>query len=489
MRREDASRLIMSIIAADHGPNWPPAKSHMRTRTGGPTSHASSASRRDIQALEEELVGRLHAGLWRDEHAAVGVLERLCGLYCDAAATDGPSSRSLLQKADRLTKEVALPPEYRDTWLQLRSLVLSSLGLFNKGCARPHAALGCFEEAGRLLQKCSAAVDTAEGQVGAHLNICVVLCSMRKYKVALRHARAALAQLLQVLELGLDWDPVNHLQMLAQIPTALRPAGAMLSIAFHNLGVCLEALGKGARASASLKAATVVAGLVATWEDRPVTRMRQEIQHHAQIVAEQHHEEPWPADAPGGSQLQPAPQQHSERVVRTPGGSRLPLLDARFQDSPLRDPVGFGGSLPRSKPRRVGRRNGAAERGGQRRQRQRRRQPHRPSSLPALGMRGGEEEEEEDSVIIDGGRRLTDLGRSLSPAAEFFEQASLLAVDRHLASPPPPSSPSRAPSITGKQRHAAATRVQVGVQVFSMIVFCEMWSMWPRDLCVAAILE
>lgn len=361
----------MSIISAGNG-DWPAAlpqsvvaitEQLTTLEERRATQQPKLGTRKNVKLLELNLALRVRLGIRGDAPACMEVLEDLVRKYCEVATSlmdDRAFARSLLEKADRLTTEVVPPPEYLEHWSKLRVMVLNGLAHFNKHYGRPHAALRCFDAAGKLLNRGSS-VEVLE-LAGTHLNMCVMLSKLRKHKPALQHAQTALEQLLTCTGLPKGWDPIREGDALQLLPPAKRSAGAMLTIAYHNIGVQLEALEMQQPAWLALQAAAALGAASAAWEDRPVTRMREEIKSHAQDLAS--------GAADGMSE-------EATFFSKAPplNVSGLSRLNHRFDRNPLLRAVGFGGY------QHSGSGSNNRKRQRKRRKHQGRQQRHSPQSM------------------------------------------------------------------------------------------------------------
>lgn len=297
MAAADGTEKLMAIIAAGHKAGWPHiSKQHaagelqnLEAQRDTSRSRASAAGApQALPMLERNLAVRLVQGLGHDVGGAMQVFDELVRAYVDSALIvleeDAEAAKALLSKADRMTSEVSLGPSEHDRWTRLRSLALSGQGHLARSANLIHTALQCFDAAGKHLENSES--DTSEEAAGCHLNICVMLSRLRKHKQALRHAHTALTILLEGLGFDDQWEPIAGAALLATLPRgAQRSMASMLSIAYHNLGVQLEATGKKPRAAVCMHAAGRLAQACANFEDRPVTRMCETIQENEQILA------------------------------------------------------------------------------------------------------------------------------------------------------------------------------------------------------------
>jgi hypothetical protein len=225
-----------------------------------------------------------------------------------------------------------------------------------------HAALQCFDAAGKTLEQSND--DTSEERAGCHLNICVMLSRLRKHKQALRHAHTALTTLLDGLNLGQHWEPVTGAASLQTLPLQQRSMASMLSIAYHNMAVQLEATGKKRRAAVAMRAASHLAQACSGFEDRPVTQMRKHIQENEQSLSRDLEAQPakaggvaekfftthgsesagWNIDEET-SEIAVGDHETSEFNVTAPLNTTTSSLqrDSLFRKNPVLTPVRFGG--------------------------------------------------------------------------------------------------------------------------------------------------
>ena len=299
MSAADGTDKLMAIIAAGHKAGWPHISvqdaagelQNLEAQRDAFRSRAGAAgAAQALPMLERNLAARLVQGLGHDVGGAMQVFEELVRAYVESALIvleeDSKAAKALLSKADRMTSEVSLAPSEHDRWTRLRSLALSGQGHLARAAGLTHTALQCFDAAGKHLEQSES--DTSEEAAGCHLNICVMLSRLRKHKQALRHAHTALMALLNGLGFGAQWEPIAGAASLASLPRGTqRSMASMLSIAYHNLGVQLEAAGKKRRATVCMHAAGRLAQACAGFEDRPVTRMREAIQENEQILAKE----------------------------------------------------------------------------------------------------------------------------------------------------------------------------------------------------------
>lgn len=373
----------MAIVAAGHEAGWPGVERaalkeqlrQLEVQRNVWKSRVGASSAAQVQLLERNLAVRLLQGLGHDAPGAMQVFDELVRAYVDSALDvldeDAKAAKALVSKADRMTSEVSLAPSEHDRWVKLRALTLSGQGHLARANNLSHAALQCFDAAGKTLDQSES--DTSEERAGCHLNICVMLSRLRKHKQALRHAHTALMTLLDALGIDPHWDPITGADSLQKRSGQERSMASMLSIAYHNMAVQLEAIGKKRRAAVAMNAAGRLTQACAGFEDRPVTQMREHIQENEQIlakalaaqpeqaagVAEQffatHGEESagWDIDD-GGSEILDDSHDPSPFNVTAPLNATTSSLGVapRFSGNPLLSPVRFGGHQRMHRERR-----------------------------------------------------------------------------------------------------------------------------------------
>ncbi len=392
----DGSAKLMAILAAGHEAGWAAVRAaqageelqRLEEQRAAWKGRVGASSAAKLQLLERNLAARLVLGLAADAPGAMEVFDELVHAYVgsalDVVAEDARAAKALLSKADRMTSEVSLSPSEHDRWVKLRALALSGQGHFARASNLSHAALQCFDAAGKMLEQSSC--DTSEERAGCHLNICVMLSRLRKHKQALRHAHTALMTLLDGLNLGQHWEPVTGAGSLQTLPHQKRSMASMLSIAYHNMAVQLEATGKTRRAAVAMHAASRLAQACSGFEDRPVTQMRKHIQENEEILSRDL--EAQPAQAAGVAEKFFTTQasesaswnideETSEIAVDDHESSALnafnitaPLntttsslhVDPRFSKNPLLTPVRFGGHQRINQERRRAGRGSQARR-------------------------------------------------------------------------------------------------------------------------------
>eukprot|EP01043_Picozoa_sp_COSAG02_P036416 COSAG02_NODE_2665_length_8297_cov_2.943157_1_plen_747_part_00 len=370
----DGSDKLMAILAAGHEAGWPAIRAAqageelrlLEEQRAAWKERVGASSAAQLQLLERNLAARLVQGLATDVPGAMEVFDELVRAYVDSALNvvdeDARAAKALLSKADRMTSEVSLARSEQDRWVKLRALALSGQGHFARASNLSHAALQCFDAAGKTLEQSND--DTSEERAGCHLNICVMLSRLRKHKQALRHAHTALTTLLDGLNLGQHWEPITGAGSLQTLPLQQRSMASMLSIAYHNMAVQLEATGKKRRAAMAMRAASHLAQACSGFEDRPVTQMRKHIQENEQSLSRDL--EAQPAQAGGvaekfftthGSEsagwnideetYEIAVDDHETSAfnVTAPLNTTTSSLprDSRFSKNPVLAPVRFGG--------------------------------------------------------------------------------------------------------------------------------------------------
>ena len=378
----DGSQKLLAIVAAGHELGWPGITTaevgeelrRLEEQREEWKARVGASSSAQLPVLERNLAARLVQGLAHDVPGAMQVFDELVRTYVESALhvveEDPKAAKALLSKADRMTSEVSLATSEHVRWVKLRALTLSGQGHFARANNLSHAALQCFDAAGKVLEQSEEG--TSEERAGCHLNICVMLSRLRKHKQALRHAHTALMTLLAGLNLDLNWEPIAGAGSLQRLPPKERSMAAMLSIAYHNMAVQFEATGKKRRAAVAMHAASHLAQACAGFEDRPVTRMREHILENEQILARDLAARP--AQPPGVAEKffathgsESAGWNIDEETSAAEGGDyefsalTAPLnattsslrVDARFSSSPLLAPVRFGGHqrIQREKPR------------------------------------------------------------------------------------------------------------------------------------------
>lgn len=139
-------------------------------------------------------------------------------------------AKKLLGRALGLTaRPMASLLSGQDARLRLRATTLNNMGCLYRRKGKGHAALKHLEMA---LQIEAEIVEPLEDPASTHLNLCAVLSGLRQYKVAMKHARAAIDKILSqinVEEDSLDMIPEDHVSHARN-----------LMIGYHNMSCCHE---------------------------------------------------------------------------------------------------------------------------------------------------------------------------------------------------------------------------------------------------------
>lgn len=177
----------------------------------------------DVHDVDEEVRTRLTELVAYYNKRAVKSME--------TGKTGHALSKKLLGRALGLTARpmAALLPS-QDARLRLRATTLNNLGCLYRRKGKAHAALKHLEMALKIEAEI---VGPLDDPASTHLNLCAILSGLRQHKVAMKHARTAIAKILT--KIGVEEDTLDT------IPEEHVSHARNLMIGYHNMSCCHEA--------------------------------------------------------------------------------------------------------------------------------------------------------------------------------------------------------------------------------------------------------
>ena len=177
----------------------------------------------DVEEVEDEVRTRLADLVAYYNRRAVKCIEN--------GKTGYALAKKLLGRALALTaRPMAAILSNQDVRLRLRATTLNNLGCLYRRKGKGHAALKFVEMALKLEAEISGPL---EDPASTHLNLCAILSGLRQHKVAIKHARTAIDNILS--QIGVDQD------LLDMIPDGHVSQVRNLMIGYHNMACCYEA--------------------------------------------------------------------------------------------------------------------------------------------------------------------------------------------------------------------------------------------------------
>merc|ERR1711907_2336 len=191
-----------------------------------------------------------------DDGACVWRLCKHVGTTCNAIAMaslqhgDEDGTMNLLRRALQMSQVVNAASEKDISRLKLRAVTYNNIGCFYRKMDRPKEALLHLERALKLLNE----IPHAEHAADTHLNICAVLSQLGRHSQALEHAQVGLILLQEELYFAHESDEAPE-----EMERHNQKRYPVLTIAYHNVAVEQEFIGRVQEALTSYQKAAQVA--------------------------------------------------------------------------------------------------------------------------------------------------------------------------------------------------------------------------------------